>query len=147
MNDASEQNVESEEHPVPHYYGDIFRSRLLTAGVVLLLAIITDRQFLYFYLIVGVFGALALTILAGLTSPTNRTIVRSTVILSAILFVVFEYFAVYEYLKEEFIFDFVFILRQTLALIFISIVYLSTKTLRNMPQSKIRRKRIKAQDR
>ena len=137
MND-DEIIIESEEqsHPVPHYYGDMFRRRLLTAGVVLLLAIIIDRQFLIFYLIVSVFGVLALTVLAGLTSPSNRTIIKNTAILSAIMFVIFEYFAVYEYLQEEFIFDYVFILRQALALIFLSIIYLSTKTLRGMRSDK-----------
>ena len=57
---------------IPHYYGDIVRKYLLFTGAMLLVAILVDKELLSFYLFVGIFGVLVLTILAGLMSPENN---------------------------------------------------------------------------
>ena len=120
-------------HPIPHYYGDIIRKHLLLAGGIVLLAAIYDRELLNFYLVVGVFGVLTFTVLAGLISPRVRLVVGYVAILSAVMFLLFEYFAINAYLQVEDIFRLVFVLREALAVIFLSILYFSTKTVRGMP--------------
>ena len=128
---------DNKQHGLPevnttHYYGDIVRRLLLAAGIILLFAILVDREYLSFYLLVGVFGALAFTILAGLTSPLNRFVISANVVISAVMFLIFEYFAIDAYLKTMDFFDSTFFLRQLLAVVFIAITYYSTKTLRWM---------------
>ncbi len=115
-----------------HYYGDIVRRYFLLGGAVLLLAILVDRESLTFYLFTGVFGVLALTVLAGLTSPLSRQVTIANGIVSGALFLVFEYFAVNAYLNYLDFFNETFLLRQILALIFIIALYFSTKTFRGM---------------
>ena len=123
----------SESHFIPHYYGDTVRKHLLWAGAVLLLAAILDRELLQFYLIAGIFGVLSFTVLAGLISPLEQRIIVYVAILSGAMFLLFEYFAINGYLQYESLFSVVFLLRQILAVIFLSILYLSTKTVRGMP--------------
>ncbi len=116
--------------PLTHYYGDTVRKFFLVAGLVLLFAILRDREFLSFYLVVGVFSVLLLTILAGLTNPRMREVIMADVVVSTVMFLLFEYLAVNEYLQTGDFFDEIFFLRQLLALVFLIAVYFSTKTYR-----------------
>lgn len=123
--------------PLDHYYGDVTRILFLIAGVVLLFAIVRDREFLTLYMIVGVFSVLALTILAGLTSPrTQNPLMRKVIVadfaVSVLMFLLFEYLAISAYIKVHTLTDEIFFMRQCLALIFIIAVYFSTKTVRGM---------------
>lgn len=121
-----------EQKPVPHYYGDTIRKYLLASGLLLLLAVIFDKELLKFYLIMGGFGVLVFTILAGLTSPQNKPVIINIAAISAAMFLVFEYFAVSHYLRSGDIFSVPFLIREALAVIFLIILYYSTKTIRGM---------------
>lgn len=126
-------NVPSYEEPVPHYYGDIVRRNLLLAGLFILIATPIDADLRPFYFFIAGFGVLFFVILAGLTSPTSRRSLITAGIVSGVMFVLFEYFAVGAYLKYDTFFSLVFLVRQIIAIIFLFSVYFSTKTLRGMP--------------
>jgi hypothetical protein len=118
--------------PLLHYYGDTVRKFFLAAGLILLLAILRDREFLSFYLFVGVFAVLVLTILAGLTNPRTRQIILTDGVVCAALFLLFEYLAVGAYVATQSFSNEIFLLRQLLALIFLIALYFSTKTYRGL---------------
>jgi hypothetical protein len=121
---------QKEENPIPHYYGDKVRQLLLAAGFLILLAVIFDRELQNFYIVLGVVGVLIFTILAGLTSPQNRKVLVNTAALSAAMFLLFEYFAISNFLSTQVVTSPAFLLREALAVIFLTILYFSTKTLR-----------------
>ena len=122
--------IKKEENVVPHYYGDAVRKYLLIAVFVLLYAALEDHELLNFYLSVGVIGTLLFVILAGLTSPLKRQYVIYDVVVSSIMFLIFEYLALHYFTIHHDFFDLVFFLRQLLAILFIAILYFSIKTLR-----------------
>lgn len=118
--------------PMAHYYGDIVRRFFLAAGLVLLVAILRDREFLSFYLFVGVFTVLALTVLAGLTNPCTRGVIIADGIVSGTMFLLFEYLALSAYVETQNFLDEIFFLRQLLAVIFLVALYFGTKTYRGL---------------
>lgn len=118
--------------PPAHYYGDAVRKFFLGAGLVLLLATLRDREFLSFYLFIGVFAVLLLTILAGLTNPRTRRVIIADGAVSAVMFLLFEYLAVSAYIETQSFTNEIFFLRQALALIFLVALYFSTKTFRGL---------------
>ncbi len=117
---------------VPHYYGDIVRKYLLFAGSMLLLAVLIDRELLSFYLFIGIFGVLVFTVLAALMSPRVTSAIFTNAIVSALMFLIFEYFAISAYLKSQTFLDLIFAIRQAIAVAFLVALYFSTKTLRGM---------------
>jgi|SRR3989304_6583921 len=121
---------QKEPNHIPHYYGDKVRQLLLIAGFLILLAVIFDRELQTFYIVLGVAGVLVFTILAGLTSPQNRKVLVNIAALSAAMFLLFEYFAISNFLSTQVATSPTFLLREALAIIFLSILYFSTKTLR-----------------
>ena len=118
--------------PFAHYYGDVVRKFFIAAGLGLLRAIPRGREFLSFYLYVGVFIVLALTILAGLTNPRTRQVIMADGAVSGLMFLLFEYLAVSAYIETQDFFNEIFFLRQLLALIFLIALYFSTKTFRGV---------------
>ena len=114
----------------PHYYGDIIRKQLFFAAFVILLAALIDTELRNFYLFVGLFGVVGLTILAGLTSPQKRGIMFTDMFVSAIMFLIFEYFAINAFVKYGNFSDPIFFFRQLIAVIYLVTLYYSTKTLR-----------------
>ena len=118
--------------PMAHYYGDTVRKFFLAAGVILLVAILRDQEFLSFYLFIGVFGVLLLTVLAGLTNSRTKGVIMADVVTSIIFFLLFEYLAVSAYVQMRHIIEEVFLLRQLLAPLFLIAVYFSTKTYRGV---------------
>lgn len=124
----------TEQKPVPHYYGDTIRKYLLIAGLLLLLAVIFDKELFKFYLIMGGVGVLVFTVLAGLTSPRTKPVIINIAAISAAMFLVFEYFTISGYLQSG-IFNVPFLIREALAIIFLVILYYSTKTIRGMSLS------------
>lgn len=117
-------------NPPKHYYGDIVRKLFLVAGVLILVAIPFDAALLNFYFTIGIVGVLLLTLFAGFTSPRSKWIIIGSVVVSALGFLTFEYFAVGHYLNTHSITDIVFLIRQAIALTFILAVYFSSKTVR-----------------
>lgn len=115
-----------------HYYGDTIRGIFLAAGVVFLVAIVRDQEFLSFYLIVGVLSVLVITILAGLTNPLSKKVIKIDAVISIMMFLLFEYLAVAGYVKAQSFSNDIFLLRQLLAILFLVALYFSTKTFRGM---------------
>jgi len=128
--------VEAPETKRPHYYGNLIRKYLFLAGFIIMIATLFDAELRSFYLFIGLFGVVGITLLAGLTSPQKRGIMFTDVFVSAIMFLVFEYFAIVAYIRYEDLFDKVFLLRQTLAVIFLVSLYYSTKTMRFLESTK-----------
>jgi len=128
------QNIQEKTR---HYYGDIVRKIFIVAGIVFLIAIIRDNELLPFYMIVGVISVLLLTILAGLTNPViensrTKKIIIADFIISAVLFVLFEYLAISDYYEVKNLTHEFFLIRQSLAVIFLVALYYSTKTYRGL---------------
>lgn len=132
MNDYENMNPGPRGRRVPHYYGDIVRKYLLFAGAMLLVAVLVDKELLSFYLFIGIFGVLVFTVLAALMSPKVTSAIFTNAVISALMFLMFEYFAISAYLKSQTFLDSIFILRQTIAVAFLVALYFSTKTLRGM---------------
>lgn len=114
----------------PHYYGNLIRKNLFFAGFVIMAAALIDSELRSFYLFVGLFGVVGITLLAGLTSPQKRGIMFIDVLVSSTMFLVFEYFAIDAYVRYENFLDSIFFFRQLLAVIFLVSLYYSTKTMR-----------------
>ena len=120
---------ELETIPPAHYYGDTIRNLFLMAAATFMLLAVFDRGLLVVYLFPGICTLLALVVLAGLTSPTKHFSIVADTILSAVLFVIFEYSAIIgsESLAHL---DIIFMLRQLLAVFFFLTLYFSVKTWR-----------------
>lgn len=114
----------------PHYYGNLIRKNLFFAGFVIMAAALIDSELRSFYLFVGLFGVVGITLLAGLTSPQKRGIMFIDVLVSSTMFLIFEYFAIDAYVRYENFLDSIFFFRQLLAVIFLVSLYYSTKTMR-----------------
>jgi len=114
----------------PHYYGNLIREHLFVAGFVIMVVALLDVELRSFYVIIGLFGVVVFTILAGLTSPSNRAVMFSDMMVSACMFLFFEYFSINRFIRYENFSDNVFLLRQLLAVIFLIVLYYSTKTMR-----------------
>jgi len=114
----------------PHYYGNIVRKQLFFAAFVIMIAALIDSELRNFYLFIGLFGVVGLTILAGLTSPQKRSIMFTDMCVSAIMFLIFEYFAINAFVRYENFSDPIFFFRQLIAVIYLITLYYSTKTLR-----------------
>lgn len=114
----------------PHYYGSLIRQHFFFAGLLILIAVFIDSELRSTYLTMGLFMVIALILLAGLTSRSNRMIVLIDVIVSAAMFLVFEYFAITTFVQYGNFANGIFILRQLIALVFLITMYYSTKTLR-----------------
>ncbi|MBI5400576.1 MAG: hypothetical protein HZB12_00455 [Candidatus Yonathbacteria bacterium] len=128
MNNDDEPVSPAKRHP--HYYGDLIRKHLFFAAFVIMLAALLDSELRNFYLFVGLFGVVGMTVLAGLTSPQKRGVVFIDVLVSAIMFLIFEYFAINAYTRYENFSNSVFFFRQLIAVVYLIVLYYSTKTLR-----------------
>ena len=114
----------------PHYYGELVRKHLFFAGFVIMIAALIDSELRNFYLFVGLFGVVGLTVLAGLTSPQKRIVMFLDVLVSAFMFLIFEYFAINAYVQYESFTYNVFFFRQLIAVVYLITLYYSTKTMR-----------------
>lgn len=118
--------------PVPHYYGDIARKLFLGGAIVMLLSLPLEPDVLPTTFIFSTLAIIALTFLAGLTSPKARSIIVIDTIFAALMFALFEYFAVYYTKEGGQIFDTTFLVQQLLALNFLLALYFCSKTWRGM---------------
>ena len=114
----------------PHYYGDLIRKHLFFATFVIMIAALLDAELRNFYLFVGLFGVVGFTVLAGLTSRSNRSIMLTDIIVSAVMFLIFEYFAISAFAQYENFGHPSFFLRQLIAVVYLVTLYYSTKTIR-----------------
>lgn len=130
MNKESEKKQSAPTKIHPHYYGDLIRKHLFFAAFVIMIAALLDSELRNFYLVVGLFGVVGFTILAGLTSRSNRAVMFTDVVVSAIMFLIFEYFAINAYVRYTDFTNNVFFLRQLIAVVYLITLYYSTKTMR-----------------
>lgn len=114
----------------PHYYGTLIRKHLFFAGLLILVAVFLDSELRSAYLSYGLIAVIGLIIIAGLTSRSNRSIVFIDAMVSALMFLVFEYFAIDTFVQYENFSNGIFLLRQFIAIVFLITMYYSIKTLR-----------------
>jgi hypothetical protein len=112
-----------------HYYGDIVRKLLLSVSILMLT--LTPFYFGYIPLpyYIGLFIALFITILSGLTNPKIIWVSVFDFILSFFGTIIFGYYAVDAYLKYS-PFNFYFWVNEIIAGIFLISLYYSIKTVR-----------------
>lgn len=123
---------EYKKDPTGHYYGSLVRRLFVLAGIILLINIPIDRELIQFYIVFGVIFALLIILLAAFTSPLNKWAMIGDLVASAVSFIVFEYLAIARQLQIDSFFDYLFLVRQALAIIFIVAVYFSAKTVRGL---------------
>ncbi len=112
-----------------HYYGDQIR-RIFMVGVVLMvlgLPLMLDLFDLPLY--VGLIAILALSYLAGFTSPRHPLTIWANAATSTVAFVVFEIYALELFEEQETV---LFLANQLLAVLFLVAMYFSAKTIRAM---------------
>lgn len=114
----------------PHYYGNLVRKQLFFAALVIMIASLVDQELQNLYLLFGLFGVVGFTVLAGLTSRSNHKIFIIEVFVSAIMFLIFEYFAIVAFGQYQSFSNGSYFFRQLIAVIFLVILYYSTKTTR-----------------
>lgn len=114
----------------PHYYGTLIRKHLFFAALLILVAVFLDNELRSAYLSYGLIAVIGLIIIAGLTSRSNRSIVFIDAMVSALMFLVFEYFAIDTFIQYENFSNGIFLLRQFIAIVFLITMYYSIKTLR-----------------
>ena len=112
----------------PHYYGDIVRLFFLFAGIVMLLSLPLLTDILPVPIYISIISILMLIFVAGLTNPAQKWVSVLDIIMSAVGFVVFEYYAAKIFSQN--IDFYVFLVNQTLAAFFLFAFYFATKTLR-----------------
>ncbi len=112
----------------PHYYGDIVRIFFLLAAIVMLLSLPTLTEILPIPVYISIISIMALIFVAGLTNPVQKWVIILDVIMSAIGFLVFEYYAAKIFSQN--IDFFLFLVNQILAAIFLFAFYFATKTMR-----------------
>lgn len=115
----------------PHYYGDIVRKLFLAGGVIALVFrpiypdLIPLNSFLF------IIAMLVIAIIAGITNPEKYWTMISDLVIAGIAFIIFEYSAVSKYTTVNNL-TFLFLVQQSLGLIFFFALYYSSKTVRAM---------------
>lgn len=112
----------------PHYYGDVVRLFFLIAGIILVLSLPLLTEVLPVPVYISIISTLFLVFVAGLTNPAQKWVSVLDVFMSAIGFVVFEFYAA-KMFSQNVDFQF-FLINQTLAALFLFSFYFSTKTIR-----------------
>lgn len=115
----------------PHYYGDTVRKLFLAGGVIALVfrPIYPDLVPLNSFLFI--IAMLAIAIIAGITNPEKYWTMISDLVIAGLGFIIFEYSAVSEYTTFNNL-TFLFLVQQSLGLIFFFALYYSSKTVRAM---------------
>jgi hypothetical protein len=132
MFEDTQNKVPLEYPPVPHYYGDIARRLFLGGAIVMALSLTLETKILPTTFFLTTLTVIALTILAGLTSPKQRSVILADTIVAAGMFVLFEYFAVYSFSQHNELLYVTFAVQQILALNFLVALYFCSKTWRGM---------------
>ncbi len=123
------ETLRNEKLLTKHYYGDVVRFLFLLAAVIMLVTLPFLNPNLPVPLILSILIILTIGLVAGVTNPLQKSTSAITTGISSIALVVFEYYAVTTYLASSFT-NLLFIVNQTLVLIFLFALYYSTKTLR-----------------
>lgn len=121
---------------IPHYYGDIVRRLFLMGGVVILIALPINNGVLPVHISITSFLVVIMIIFAAITNPFQKWVAVVNVWISGFAVLLFEFLAVVSYSNDE---AQLFVIRQTLSLIFFFALYYSSKTLRAMLLKQIHR--------
>jgi len=136
MNDINDlrnpktQKIEgSNSQLTAHYYGDLVRKLFLAGGVIMIFGLPFMKNLFNLPIYIPLTAILVLAYLAGLTSPRQHLVTWFNLAVATIAFVVFEIYAVRLFKSSD---AFWFVANQLEALIFLTALYFSTKTLRAM---------------
>ncbi len=112
---------------VPHYYGDMVRRLFMIAGSIMLVTTPFFQDRLPVSAYVGLCAIIVLDVIAGLANPLIRWLgyVEAAIALCACM--TFEYFAI----RDFSVYDSLFWINQTLALLFFIALYYAVKTSRS----------------
>ncbi|MEK9186250.1 MAG: hypothetical protein AAB885_01555 [Patescibacteria group bacterium] len=125
------QTVQSKNGNVVHYHGMTVRKLFITAAVIMVLSLPFLSPLLPVPIFISLLSILTIAMVAGLANPYQRWVGWLTTLTACGAFLTFEYHAVIAFLEYGSN-NHLFFVNQILALIFLSALYLSTKTLRGM---------------
>lgn len=115
------------ESHISHYYGDQVRVLFVVAAGLMLIGAPWYANSLRTELPFEITGALILVALAALINPHKKSLILATAVAAGVGAVVYETWALYEYFDSTWT---EFILRQTIASVFLFSFYFSMKTVR-----------------
>jgi hypothetical protein len=124
--------LHKEIYKTEHYHGFVIRRLLIAAGVIMLITTPIFIDLLPHPTLSSVIAVVILIILAGILNPRDLNVTISHIGISSIAIVVFEYYAIDRYQDIRTIFDPFFLTNEVLVIIFLFVLYYSTKTLRGM---------------
>ena len=117
-----------------HYYGDKVRSLLITIGIIMIVTLpfFTDRipkpaSF-------SIIAVLAIVILSGLLNPKHKSIIILNTLISAVAFVVFEYYAIAT-AQVYGASDTFFLVNEAMAILALVATYFGTKSVRGFSET------------
>lgn len=113
-----------------HYYGDYLRRLFFVGAVASIIALPFYPDLIpALNILVVIIISLIVVVFAGITSPKTRPIISIEILISSLLFIVFQYYTVRDYQIDPFSLS---VIRQILALIFLVSLYYGVKTYRGM---------------
>jgi hypothetical protein len=125
----------------PNYDRKRVKFSFIAAGILLLILIPIDKDFQLFYIVFGVIIVLVLTLLAAFTEFNDRLVIVADGLVSMVLFVIFEYFAIAAYTISGNYADPIFLLRQFIAVIFLEALYTSVRVYQEIGKYKHTKRR------
>jgi hypothetical protein len=120
------QPISAPKKTVPHYHGDYVRALIFTAGLLMLIGLPYFQNEINLPIYFSIIAVIILVFLAGLTNPKQVWIAYVDFVVSLLGFSIFEYEAVVGFGSNQPL----FLINQTIALVFFFALYFSTKTLR-----------------
>ena len=127
IQDGSEEVLHTKKSDVPHYHGQVIRRLFLAAGIITLIAVAFNNDFLLFSPAVTFVIALLFIFAAALTAPKQHWDEVFNVGVALFGLAIFSFVAIVDYSSTDF---FWFLVRQGLVIIFAFALYFSLKTLR-----------------
>lgn len=124
----------SRQGVVYHYYGDVVRRLFLGGGVVILATLPFAWTIAPILTLLGALAVVGLVFQAGVTTPSKEWTAYANTIIAGIGLVLFEYSAIFNYIRYEISgsYSALFYLTQILAVIFFFALYFASKTMRAM---------------
>ena len=133
MNDIEEtaEFVQVKKGTPLHYYGDIVRKLFLISATIMIVTLpfLSDRILVPSF--ISIFTIMIVTAIAGFINPEGRSILILDFIIAIGGVIVFETIAVNSYTRVS-PFELFFVVNQVLAILFLSALYYSAKTLRTV---------------
>lgn len=124
----------SRKDVIYHYYGDVVRRLFLAGGVVILATLPVVWVLSPILTLLGALIVVGLVFQAGVTTPSKEWTAYANTLIAGIALVMFEYSAIYNYIRydDSGSHTALFYLTQILAIIFFFALYFASKTMRAM---------------